>query len=117
MEDLKPSLLRRFLKRGCPILTGLNSTFLYRNMRVRDPNMVDDDVRGNVVGHFVVLCGYNPEKQTVRIADPYAENPYSRDHFYEAELNRVVCSILLGVMTYDANFVLIEPSKKGERTS
>jgi len=112
LEDLRRDVLRRFLKRGVPILTGLNSTYLYRTMRVRGADMIDDDVRGEVVGHFVVLCGYSPAQHTVTVADPYSENPYSHTHHYEAELDRVICSILLGVMTYDANFLILEPEKR-----
>ena len=33
-EDLSRGLLRRFLKRRLPILTGLSSTYLYRSVRV-----------------------------------------------------------------------------------
>jgi len=108
LQDLRRGLLRQFLKRGIPILTGLNSTYLYRTMRVYGDDMVDDDIRGEVVGHFVVLCGYSQAQHTVTVADPYSDNPYSRTHYYEAELDRVVCSVLLGVMTYDANFLIIE---------
>lgn len=110
-QDLTRSLLRHFLKRRIPILTGLNSTYLYRTMRVYGDTMTDDDVRGDVVGHFVVLCGYHQENGTVLVADPYPDNPYSKDRLYAASLDRVICSILLGVMTYDANFIIIEPSE------
>ena len=58
-QDLTRSLLRRFLRRRIPILTGLNSTYLYRTVRAFGPTMADDDIRGDVVGHFVVLCGYH----------------------------------------------------------
>lgn len=111
LQDLRRGLLRQFLKREIPILTGLNSTYLYRTMRVRGAEMVDDDIRGEVVGHFVVLCGYNQAEHTVTVADPYSENPYSHAHYYEAELDRVACSVLLGVMTYDANLLIIEPKE------
>lgn len=110
-KDLTRSLLRNFLKRQIPILTGLNSTYLYRTMRVDGATMADDDIRGDVVGHFVVLCGYHQEDKTVLVADPYSDNPYSKDRFYVVPLDRVISSILLGVMTYDANFIIIEPGE------
>ena len=116
LQDLERSLLRHFLKRGLPLLTGLNSTFLYRTMRVYGPRMQDDDVRGDVVGHFVVLHGYHRDRKTIMVADPYKDNPYSRNHLYEAELDRVIGAILLGVMTYDANFVIIEPAASQRKT-
>lgn len=112
LQDLTRSLLRNFLKRNIPVLTGLNSTYLYRTMRVYGPKMQDDDVRGDVVGHFVVLCGYDQQKKTVMVADPYSANPYSKDRMYTAKLDRVIGAILLGVMTYDANFIIIEPPGK-----
>jgi hypothetical protein len=111
LEDLSRSLLRHHLKRGNPIITGLNSTYLYRTMRVVG-DCTDDDIRGDVVGHFVVLCGYDSLSHRVTVADPYAKNPYSGTHYYEAEMDRLVCAILLGVMTYDANLLIVEPAKK-----
>ncbi len=111
LEDLTRELLRHHLKRGIPIITGLNSTYLYRTMRVVG-DCIDDDIRGDVVGHFVVLCGYDSLSHRVTVADPYTKNPYSGTHYYEAELDRLVCAILLGVMTHDANLLIIEPSKK-----
>jgi hypothetical protein len=111
LEDLSRSLLRHHLKRGNPIITGLNSTYLYRTMRVVG-DCTDDDIRGDVVGHFVVLCGYDSSSHRVTVADPYAKNPYSGTHYYEAEMDRLVCAILLGVMTYDANLLIVEPAKK-----
>lgn len=110
-KDLTRSLLRNFLRRKIPVLTGLNSTYLYRTMRVFGPTMADDDIRGEVVGHFVVLFGYQKENKTVLVADPYMGNPYSIERVYAESLDRVISSILLGVMTYDANFIIIEPSE------
>lgn len=110
-KDLTRSLLRHFLRRRIPVLTGLNSTYLYRTMRVFGPTMADDDIRGEVVGHFVVLFGYQKENKTVLVADPYMGNPYSKERVYAESLDRVISSILLGVMTYDANFIIIEPSE------
>ncbi len=110
-EDLTRSLLRHYLKRGIPIITGLNSTYLYRTMRVFE-DVHDDDIRGEVVGHFVVLCGYDQDSHKVTVADPYEKNPYSDTHYYEADLDRLVCAILLGIMTYDGNLLIIEPAKR-----
>lgn len=111
LEDLTRSVLRRFLTAGQPILTGLNSTFLYRTPRVYGEAMVDDDIRGEVVGHFVVLCGYDRPNKTIRVADPYSDNP-SREHYYDVPIDRVMGAIMLGVMTHDANFLIIQPTNK-----
>ena len=108
-QDLTRSLIRKYLSRGIPILTGLNATYLYRSMRVVGETMQDDDIEGDVVGHFVVLCGYDREKKTVLIADPYQANPFSSTRYYEIGIDRVICAVLLGILTYDANLLIIEP--------
>lgn len=110
--DLSPTVLRRFLRQGVPILTGLSSTYLYRRSREYGPNDDDDDVRGEPQGHFVVLCGYRRTRRTVIVADPFLEHPKAPDTHYEVSLDRVVGAILLGVLTHDANLLLIEPATK-----
>ncbi|MBN2528592.1 MAG: C39 family peptidase [Deltaproteobacteria bacterium] len=112
--DLTRNLLRRFLKSGRPILTGLNSTFLYRAPRVDEASMKNDDIGGEVVGHFVVLSGYDQMNKTVHVSDPYARNPFANQS-YELPIDRVIGAILLGVMTYDANFLIIDPGNNEPR--
>jgi hypothetical protein len=114
-EDLTTALIRKFLKRQTPILTGLSSTYLYRNMREYGPKDDSDDVRGLPQGHFVVLCGYHREDRSILIADPLASNPVSKNQLYPVNIDRVVNAILLGVLTYDANLLIIHP--KSERTT
>lgn len=110
-EDLTTSLIRKYLKRSVPIITGLSSTYLYRSPREVGEKGLEDDIRGGPAGHFVVLCGYNREERTVLIADPFSPNPFSERHKYLVNIDRVLCSILLGVLTYDANFLIIRPDR------
>jgi hypothetical protein len=111
LEDLTTALIRKYLKRSLPIITGLSSTYLYRGMREVGYEGYEDDLRGETTGHFVVLCGYNKEERTVTVADPFKQNPISESHHYIISIDRVLCSILLGVLTYDANFLIIWPKK------
>ncbi|UCD34991.1 MAG: hypothetical protein JSU90_11970 [Nitrospiraceae bacterium] len=113
-EDLTTSLIRKYLKTDVPILTGLSSTYLYRSSREIGEKNESDDIRGEPAGHFVVLCGYNREERTVTVADPFLPNPYSESHHYMISIERVLCSVLLGVLTYDANFLVIRP-REGAR--
>ncbi|MCA9056913.1 MAG: C39 family peptidase [Planctomycetaceae bacterium] len=112
MEDLTASLLRRYLKQSIPLLTGLSATYLYHESREIGALSQPDDVRGDPSGHFVVLCGYDKEHRNVTIADPWLPNPISTDHHYSVDLDRVICSILLGIVTYDANLLIIQPRKQ-----
>lgn len=113
MEDLRGSLIRRHLKKSVPILTGLSSTYLYQCEREFGIDNRPDDIRGLSAGHFVVLCGFDKTNKRVNVADPYLPNPLGpANHYYTVGLERVVCAILLGILTYDANLLIIQPRKK-----
>lgn len=110
MEDLTRKLIRDYLNRSIPVLAGLSATYLYQTAREFGPNYDPDDIRGIPAGHFVVLCGYNRETKMVRVADPYLPNPIApKDHYYTVNVDRVVCAILLGILTYDANLLILQP--------
>lgn len=113
-EDLTTGLIRKYLKRSVPILTGLSATYLHATAREYGPNSDPDDVRGEPAGHFVVLCGYEAESREVLVADPLSSNPLApASHEYSVHIERVICAILLGIVTYDANLLIIEPRKHG----
>jgi hypothetical protein len=109
--DLSRRLIRSILRRGLPILTGLSSTYLYRTAREFGPQDVPDDVRGTPSGHFVVLAGYNRRERAVLVADPYGPNPHSATLEYWMNLDRVIGAILLGIVTHDANLLVINPHR------
>lgn len=110
-RDLEAKLLRRYLKRNVPILTGLSSTFLYREAREHPTDGTADDVGGQPVGHFVVLTGYDPEERKIVVSDPLHPNPLAEVHTYSVPMSRLIGAIYLGVLTYDANLVVIEPPR------
>ncbi len=114
-EDLTSALIRKYLNRSIPVMTGLSATFLHRCAREFGPDCVPDDVRGGPTGHFVVLCGYNRETRDVLVADPLELNPVSGSTNYVVSIDRVINAILLGIVTYDANLLIIEP-RKGAQT-
>jgi hypothetical protein len=115
-DDLNPQLIRKYLDRSIPILTGLSSTYLHRTSREVEWKIpAEDDVGGDPVGHFVVLCGYDPSRNAVTIADPLWPNPMADSHIYRTSIDRVICAILLGIMTYDANILIITPPQKEGR--
>jgi hypothetical protein len=109
--EITPDKLHDYLVRGVPLLTGLSATYLYGQPREIDDE--PDSVRGHPVGHFVVLCGAEPERGRVLIADPLEDAPNNRSHLYWVETDRLMASILLGVLTYDASVLVIEPPVGG----
>ena len=116
-HNLNRKLIRSYLSSGVPLLSGLSSTYLYSTMREYGDESVDDDIRGRPAGHFVVLCGYDPTAKTVTIADPYRHNPVAGQAYYDVEIDRVICAIMLGVLTYDASLVVIQPGSRAKDRS
>jgi len=116
-EDLTAALIRRHLVKNQPILTGLSASYLYRCPRevYEGGHLRYDDVVGEPQGHFVVLCGYEPETRTVEVADPLQPNPVGPEGHYRVGIDRLVCAILLGIVTYDANLLVIRPPAAGGR--
>ncbi|MBU2494275.1 MAG: C39 family peptidase [Bacteroidetes bacterium] len=110
-KDLNTAFLKKKFEQNIPILTGLSATYLYNCSRERTgkgDKTIYDDVKGFSTGHFVVLCGYDREKKHVIVADPYKENPFSGNNYYSVKIGRLINSIMLGIVTYDANLLIIE---------
>lgn len=118
LVDLTPQVIRRYLDRSIPILTGLSATWLYRAAREIPDNNDYDDIRGEPSGHFVVLCGYDKRTHEVFVADPHQPNPLGQlQLIYRVPVDRVINAILLGVITYDANLLIIEPPDRAAQNS
>lgn len=111
-DDLRSSIIRKYLKKNQPVIAGLSATWLYKSAREYGANSEYDDIRGLPAGHFVVLHGYNPETREIFIADPLARNPIGNGHLYSLKIDRVINAILLGIVTYDANLIIIIPKKQ-----
>lgn len=108
-EDLRSSVIKKYLKKEQPIIVGLSATYLYKSAREFGPNLDYDDLRGEPTGHFVVLHGYDSKTPEVFIADPIIKNPLEEGHLYKMNIDRVMNAILLGIVTYDANLIIITP--------
>ncbi|WP_319404987.1 C39 family peptidase [uncultured Desulfosarcina sp.] len=113
-EVLTVALIRKYLKRGIPVMTGLSATYLYNSAREYDLDgrVVYDDVRGESVGHFVVLAGYNRETRRAWVADPFLPNPLADGQHYCVDIDRLVCAIMLGILTNDGDLLIIQPKRK-----
>jgi hypothetical protein len=109
LTDPTRTLVRGLLRRRLPLLAGLSSTFLYRAPREYGPDDTPDDLRGEPAGHFVVLCGYDRRERKVQVADPYEPHPHGPNRRYWISIDRVIGAILLGIVTYDANLLVITP--------
>ncbi len=111
-KTINARLLKNYFDLHIPIMTGLSVTYLYRCARecfTAEGSAFYDDIHGTPCGHFVVLCGYDDVHRRVVIADPARKNPLSANNYYKVSINRLINAIMLGVLTYDANLLIIEP--------
>ncbi len=110
-EDLTAGFMRRRLREGTPVLTGLSATCLYNCAREVEEGgrLRYDDIEGRPTGHFVVVTGYDHDSRMAWVADPLRPNPVSRSAEYPVKMNRLINAIMLGIVTYDANLLIIEP--------
>lgn len=111
-EELGPDLIRGHLMDGLPLMTGLSATYLYDCPRevFAEGRSRYDSIRGSATGHFVVIHGYDPVSDSVLVADPLHDNPRFRSPTYRVGLMRLLGAIMLGVLTYDANILVVEPA-------
>ena len=116
LRDLSSTLIAGYIRQRKPILTGLSATYLYRCAREYGPNDDFDDVRGEPAGHFVILHGYDPTKRLVTVSDPLESYPGFSEKRYTMPMARLIAAIMLGVITYDANLLLIEPRMEMPQT-
>lgn len=110
-EVLTPDVLADMIATGSPPITGLNATYLYGCKRelYRDQKSEYDDIRGEAIGHFVLISGHDPSTGAFRISDPSQDNPLHGSGTYWVDPNRLVGAILLGVTTYDGNLLVVRP--------
>jgi hypothetical protein len=108
-EEISSQLVRRHLSRGEPVLAGLSSTYLYWSAREIPETTAYDDIKGEPAGHFVVLAEEDEATGRVRVADPYRDNPLAGSGDYFVTFDRLVGALFLGVLTYDANLLVVRP--------
>ncbi len=109
-QPLTEAMVGAWLDDGVPLLCGLNATYLYDCARERHDQY--DDVGGDPTGHFVVLTGWDQSAHLASVADPLHDNPGSGMSQYQVPIERFTASLLLGVMTWDANLVAIQPKSR-----
>ncbi len=106
--ELDEKLVKKYLKQSVPILTGLSATYLYGTPREIAATNKFDSIKGEPVGHFVIINGFDEPTNTVYLADPMNPNPL-KSQYYSVSFDRLLNSIMLGIVTYDANLLIIEP--------
>ena len=110
--ELDETLIKNYLKESIPIVTGLSATYLYGSAREIPQFDIYDSVKGEPAGHFVVITGFDEDKNCVHITDPNEPNPLGQGKVYSVSFARLINSIMLGIVTHDANLLIIQPKEK-----
>jgi hypothetical protein len=59
-----------------------------------------------------VISGFEENKGLVYLSDPMEPNPLGKGSVYSVNFTRLINSIMLGIVTYDANLLIVEPRRK-----
>lgn len=110
-EDLTPKFLYWALKKHGPLICGLSATYLYKSPREFDNKSHFDDVRGEPQGHFVVLVDISKDLKKVKLCDPLEQHNIRGGSSYTTDTYKLINSILIGVITYDANLIAIKSKR------
>lgn len=106
--ELDEDLIKSYLKKSTPIMAGLSATYLYGTPRENPVTNKYDSIRGEPVGHFAIINGFDSNHGTAFLADPMNPNPL-KSQYYSVTFDRLLNSIMLGIVTYDANLLVIQP--------
>lgn len=110
-EDLNPKLIQNYLTSGRPLLTGLSATYLYncsREIDISETQIIYNSEQGYPTGHFVIATDISKNKKEITLADPYLNNPRAKTQIYKVPTQRFINAIMLGILTYDANILILE---------
>lgn len=78
-----------------------------RDYTSENDQVVYDEWMGAATGHFIIIQGYDTADETLYIADPYAPHPLSNDHYYKTSFSHWLHAHLLGIVSYDAELLVI----------
>ncbi len=106
--ELDEHLIKNYLRKSTPVIAGLSATYLYGTPREIPTTNKFDSIRGEPVGHFAIINGYDNNTGAVYLADPMNPNPL-KSQYYSVTFDRLLNSIMLGIVTYDANLLIIQP--------
>lgn len=91
--EFKPislAMIKKYLDRGIPLLAGVDDSLLYGVKRSRK-TFYDDDIKGKVWGHELVLAGYKKDK--LLVVDPADTNPFTKSGKYFLNANDLLANI------------------------
>jgi hypothetical protein len=75
--------------------------------------LLDDDVAGDAIGHFLVISGYEQWGRRFIVLDPSAHVPGASSGRVIVDAQCLTNAILLGDLTHDAVLLELWPNSRG----
>ena len=113
-EDLTGSLIRKYLSRSIPVLTGLSATYLHRAAANTDRLASLTACAASRRGILSSSAATTRRRREVLVADPLPPIPCRRQPLC-GQHGSCDLRILLGIVTYDANLLIIEPRNSANK--
>jgi hypothetical protein len=95
---ITPGLIAHLIKEYGPLIADIDSTYFGDEMRYytsRSGRLIQHDLRGGPVGHFVALVGANLKTMEITVADPQNQNPFSDSRIYCADFQHLINALML----------------------
>ncbi len=95
---ISPSLIAQLLAEYGRIIADIDSTYFGNEMRYytnHQDQLIQDDLRGGPVGHFVALVSADLDKMEITIADPENKNQHSDSRVYTVDLQHLINALML----------------------
>lgn len=106
---LSKELVLAHLDRGIPLIAALDMSFLY------DCVAFYDEFSEYRATHFVIIHGFDPERNAFYMCDPWHSIPIPHEKGkYTVDADRVINAIFLGQDRNDSSLIVIQ-NKKQER--
>lgn len=108
LSEINRAVIRKAVELKAPIIAAVSATHLFHSKREyldSKDRPVLDDAKGKTAGHLVAVTAWVGKEITLH--DPYLANPITGKAKYKVYISRLMRSILLGVLSYDAQMVVI----------
>ena len=107
-HPMSRKLIVHYLEKGIPVIAALDMEYLYNG------TVHWTEFRPEHATHFVVIYGYDADKDVFQVADPWYEVTIpNKEGTYEVPADRLMTAILLGFQVNDGDLVIVEkPEQK-----
>ena len=102
-QPMSRKLIVRYLQKGIPVIAALDMEYLYAG------TVNWSEFKPEHATHFVVIYGYDADRDAFQIADPWYEITIPNEKgMYSVSADRLMTAVLLGFQVNDGDLIIIE---------